>query len=355
VAQIDYAVVLGISGNTVTLDRPLKYAHVDGAYEPTGDSNWGTARICLMDTGGSGIFNSDARMIQQIRWQGITFLINTNNTDNICYSEGCMNVRYENCTLLKWIPTMSGHATVSTGTQSAVAEIDKMIETVFYLTPTAGEIAEATGVQYLLIKGGTSSSIQVAPRQLRIDGTTITTTNPTFSYAISNAQWYGYAGHWIDTNTTYVKGSGSNSWTAHLSPTWSLTIGTDITWGGADGLQLTVPQSVANFMPVWCGMQFPGAIASVDGVIPFGSAAWGYVDSFTGDATNIYLHFVWVNGAKPTSGTLYPMGKARRWDMLSNTFGTGMSNPGANPGFARQQSDQAGAPTIAFPAGYPFT
>jgi hypothetical protein len=49
------------------------------------------------------------------------------------------------------------------------------------------------------------------------------------------------------------------------------------------------------------------------------------------------------------------MGKARRIDLLGNTFGAGMTNPGANPKYARQNSNQPGAPSYAWPVGYPYT
>src|SRR4029077_5041476 len=83
------------------------------------------------------------------------------------------------------------------------------------------------------------------------------------------------------------------------------TVGSDVTWTGADSLTLNLPASFGSFTTsanAACG----GMIISVDGVSPYGTAAWGYVDTVTGNgATALQFHVTWVFGPKPTSGSIY--------------------------------------------------
>jgi hypothetical protein len=127
----------------------------------------------------------------------------------------------------------------------------------------------------------------------------------------------------------------------------SLVIGTNATWNSN---QLRIPQSYANFQP-WLIWSTVGSILSLVAGGPF-TTNWGYVSGCTspGDGTALWLNVVWVNGVKPTSGTLWLQRRRRLYFAGGNTLTAGTK--WASPKFAKETA--TGHETgWDFPSGYP--
>jgi hypothetical protein len=83
----------------------------------------------------------------------------------------------------------------------------------------------------------------------------------------------------------------------------SLTLGTQATWSSN---QLQIPRGTAANFERWLINSGAGAILSTSAGGPF-TTNWGYISSVSspGDGTALWLNVTWVNGTKPTSGTLW--------------------------------------------------
>jgi hypothetical protein len=178
---------------------------------------------------------------------------------------------------------------------------------------------------------------QISPRQLRSKGThhdgsadgSASVARRAFGCPVTVA-YNGALGYWefgSDGACQFTHGLDDH-WMYPAGPDVSLKLGTNATWSGN---QLRIPRSFGSFEK-WLIWTTPGTIVSTHSLPPY-TTNWGYMASATspGDGAALWLNITWVNGTKPTSGTLY----LRRFQRLSfaqaNTFSpaTIWASPGA--------------------------
>jgi hypothetical protein len=356
ITYFDFCLVEAVSGTQVTLDRKLRFSYSPTFYEdPGSDNSIGVARIIPLDTGGAGGYiPADPRIGFQHRWVNITFAANPNTGDNICYVQGYIDISFENCTLTKCTPSMCKHVTYDSCTLTDVADLDKVMETLYFLNCTTRDLAQATGAQYVLVRGGSYGSLGImSPRQLRMLNAT-SMNGPAYGVNVSlghngPCMFYDYQGN------TFLKGSAGHSaniWTWQAQPYGHGEIGPELTWGGSDGLLLVIPRSFGKFDD-WLVAVHVGMILTTNGEPPAGSGSWGYISALSspGDGTAIWAQVVWPGGSKPTSGALYPNGRYRRVNFAGNTFGPGLQ--WNDPKFFHQNAP--GFTSYSLPVGYPFS
>jgi hypothetical protein len=366
---IDFVKVTNVSGTTVTLDRPLKYGYDQTWYEnPNDDQSLGVARLAPLDTGGTGGYiPTDPRLIIRGLFTNINFLSDPNYTgsptpagNNVLNAGLAIDLAFNGCSIPYLQITVTKHVYMKGCTATWSWEPDKESETIVFdgITTTGQIIQAATGFQYALFRNSTCAAIQMSPRQLRAINTTFSAVGDpfpgtggivgvpvTFAFQGPLQFWdFGAAGACGFTHGP----NGNNLINAYNAAfnNYSLVIGTDATWSGN---QLRIQSTFTNFQN-WLIFTAPGAILSTVAAPPF-STNWGYVASMSspGDGTALWLNVVWVNGTKPTSGTLYAA--RQRWLLFGsgNTLSSGTN--WASPGFAKKTA--TGCETgWDFPAGY---
>jgi hypothetical protein len=357
---IDFVKVASISGPTVTLDRRVRYRYSDTWFEnPTDDSSFGMVRIGCLDTGGlsNSNFTSDPRGTLRLTALNIVFIVNPTTVPNsvdgtgVVYLEGVIDASFENCTVPHIVPTMSKEVRYLNCTIGG-GEPDKLSEMLIFDGCTTATLDAATGFLYWLSRNTSHGCVQISPHQFRALNTIFDPAGDTFfnwpvTTTFNGPIWY------FDIKGCTFKPNVTNltlNWTPDGHPNSQsnvpVVIGTDATWFGN---QLRIPRSFANF-EVWLTTAYAGLILSVAGTAPV-SANWGYVSNVTspGDGTALWLDVVWVNGSKPLSGNIYPIGRFQRLDFANNTFVAPMA--WGDPQFVSERA----APNANwdFPAGYP--
>jgi len=354
---MDYVKVVSVNATTglVTLDRPLKYSYDSTWWEDAGDDqSFGRAWIMPWDTGGSGgTIPSDPRITLRGRLYNINFQPNPGSDHSaISLVQSHIQCDFDTCTVQNAQLTMSKHFALYGCTMQMNAEPDKLCETLVIDNTTTDGIGGATGYQYFLFRNSTATNsgggdtIQISPRQFRSIGSTFDAVNsstPPFTFSYNGPNWY------LDFQTTVFHGNVSNSWTYPGSAFSPVTIGTDATWSGN---QLRILSGNAHFQD-WLISAYTGGIVAVDGLGPI-TANWGYISSVTSDGAGgaLWLNIIWVNGTKPTSGTIdIVAAKGRRLFMESSCSFTG-SMTYADGKFAKQTAMPFEA-NWDFPVGYP--
>lgn len=347
---IDYVKVTGVSGTTVTLDRPLKYGYNQTWWEnPKDDQSLGVGRLAPFDTGGAGGYiPTDPRCVIRAYFLNLNFLGNPNfpggpntNGANIWNVGAGIHYIVENCRIPNAQFGMSKHFVMRGVTQTWQWEPDKLSETLLIDrgVNNGQVIGGTTGWAYLLIRNSHVGTLNVSPRQLRSKGSWHDGTGdgnfpgqPGASYGSPVGLSYnGSNGFWdfgMDGACQFSKGNDNHWMYPNPSGDESLTIGSNATWSGS---QLRIPRSFAKFEP-WLIYTTAGAILSTNPVPPY-TANWGYISDCTspGDGSALWLNVVWVNGTKPTSGTLWLRRLRRLYFAQANTLnpGTIWASPGA--------------------------
>lgn len=374
---IDYVRVVSVVGNTITLDRPLKYRYASDWYEDTSDGNsFGVARIVPWDTGGTGgVVPADPRMTYRGRLTNLNFVGNPNYTSgsllpDIVYTEAHIDIQFDGCTIPNATPSMCAHVLYNGGTMFA-SEFDKFIETLIMLGtntlfPTYDPIANghvaglhaATGVQFFLTRLCTHGCVQLSPRQLLAKGSSFDARGDTFLQTpfSTTAQGPLMDYRFMPFNATATKffsgGQNSGVWTfAGNTLSDPAIIGTNVTWSGN---RLFIPTAYAKFT-LWEESIYEGMILYQVNTSAFPVVTnWGYVSTLSspGDGTGIYANVVWVHGTKPTTGNLYPNARGRVLVVDPTTVFTAPC-VWADPMFVAEHTAPFG-PSYTFPTGYPW-
>jgi hypothetical protein len=377
VTWIDYVRVTNVSGTTITLDRPLKYAHISTLWEsPTDDQSLGIARIVPYDAGGTGGYvPSMIRVGLRVILTNLNFQINPNHTtDTATLVMGQIDVTFNGCTIPFYVSSIVGHTAWIGCTMSASPELDKISETMFIDNCSASvyngsiRINEVTGFLYLLIRNSHMPALSINPRQLRIMGNSlIDATGDTTLYAPVSWSYNGPLMYWSLENSTVQGSSGNHNWINAQNPSggwgggFGFTLGTDCNWGTgtppATTLVFPVGGSGSKFENAldWC---YAGMIVDGGGNTGFTPTTsnynYGYVASISspGDGTALWLNVVWVNGTKPTTGTVH-LHRNRRLNFTNMTLGNagGVTTTWADPGFTN--TNAPGHATYGWPAGLP--
>jgi hypothetical protein len=371
-AWVEYAKVTAVSGTTITLDRPLKYIHRQDNWESTtDDESLGVARIVPYDMGGqSGPAATFVRPMQRLVASNINFVANPNHvTDTNLFPIG-IDMQFIGCTLVSPSPTMSKNILwQNCNWVTKVPELDKLVEIVVIdgcnVSPlgNTAELQGGTGVEYVMIRGSHVGSINLGARQFRaIGGSNIDATGDTIEFVpIASFQAYGPIMSWAFNGSTVQaeNASPSNYWIYPQNPSGNsaYTLGTDCSWGTG-----TPPATTLVFPVGGSNSKFERALSSYEGIVIDGngnsgntpiSTNWGYVTKIysPGDGTAMWMDVTWVNGSKPTSGTIH----LHRWRSLAFTSMTfGSANHGtiwADAGFFK--TNAPGNATYGFPAGLP--
>jgi hypothetical protein len=363
---IDYVKVVSVSGTTVTLDRPLRHGYDQTWWEePNDDLSLGVARLCPYDTGGAGGYiPGDRRIFIRARVLNMDLQGNPNypggpNTDgaNIAYMAGAIDFTFEGCNIPNAQLSMCKHIALKNVTATWAWELDKESETLLIDGGTTATyvIQAATGFDYVLFRNHHAGLIQISPRQLRSKGTHHDGTGdggpgvgaaygPPITLAFQGP--LGFFEFGMDGACQFTHGL-DNRWMYPASPDVSLNLGTDATWSGN---RLQIPSSFRNFEN-WLNYTAPGTIVSSNALPPY-TTNWGYVASASspGDGSALWYNITWVNGTKPTSGTLYLRRLRRLYFAQANTFnaGTFWASPGGTKETAPSRETGWDAP-----AGYP--
>ncbi len=103
----------------------------------------------------------------------------------------------------------------------------------------------------------------------------------------------------------------------------------------------------------WLINSYKGGIVAINGLGPI-TANWGYIDSVTSDGAGgaLWLNIVWVNGVKPTSGTIDIAAAAGRRLFMESTCSFTGALSYADAKFAKQTATPFGA-SWDFPSGAP--
>jgi len=370
---IDYVRVTAVSGTTVRLDRPLKYAHSSTFWENLkDDQSLGVARLVPLDTGGTGGYvPSMPRVGLRVGMTNINFQANPNHTTaTSLISIGQIDVSYAGCTFVNPVPTITKHTLWTGCTYTTSPEPDKLCETLVIDNCTASAfngticIGGSTGFLYLLIRNSHLPPLQICPRQLRVMGGS--KIDALGDAHICCPLGWGYNGplmYWSVENST-LQGSSRQPtcfWQQNPSGGWGhglgFTLGTDCHWGtGSAASQLRFPVNLAGGSKFenaldWC---YAGMIVDAGTGFTPTTANYGYVSSVTspGDGSALWLNVVWVNGTKPTSGTIH-LHRNRRLNFVNVTLGTagGVTTGWLDPGFT--QTNAPGHAVYGWPAGLP--
>jgi len=387
VTWYDYVRVTNVSGTTATIDRPLKYAHISTLWEnSSNDQSLGVARIVPFDTGGAGGYvPSMLRIGLRSIISNIIFQVNPNHpTNTATISTGQIDLTLSGCTFPDGVVTQSKHTCWIGCTFSTSPELDKICETIVIDNCAASayngtiSVNEATGVLYLLIRGGHLPALSINPRQLRILGDAlIDALGDSTLFVPINSSYNGPLMYWSVESSTLRGSRGQPTCFYQQSPSggWGgglgFTLGTDCNWGtGESANQLQFPvnapaggkkrargglTSGSKFENAldWC---YAGMIVDGGGNTGFTptTANYGYVASITspGDGSALWLNVVWVNGTKPTSGTIH-LHRCRRLNFVNVTLGTagGVTTTWLDPGFTN--TNAPGHATYGWPAGLP--
>ena len=356
---IDYVIPTAVSGTTVTLDRPLKYGYDQTWWEdPTEDSFFGVAWAAPVDIGGTGgAAPSVPRTMLRGTIQDINFLTNPNAAGaDISYMDSFIDLQFVRCKIPDLQCSMGKHFALLNCTLTSQSEPDKQIETLFFDGTTTGTLFAASGVQYFLARNSTfrndgsqPDTCQISPSQFRSIGSTFdagSSQTPPYTRNYQGPSWY-----WDFKSTVFTGTAASTGWTYPGTSFSPLTIGTDAHWSGN---QLQIPSSFAHFED-WLINSYAGGIVAVtvNGLGPI-TTNWGYIASVSssGNVNTLYLNIVWVNGTKPTSGTIdIVAARMRRVLMEPSCTFTGVV------GYANaRMTSQTVAPfgtNYGFPAGLP--
>ena len=350
VMNIDYAKVLSVTGTKVALDRPVKYRHSATSWEdPTDDESFGRAWLVPWDLGGAGgAVPTDPRMTVRGAFLNINLAANPNG-DDITYLEHHIDASFENCSLTNPQVTMSQHVLFKNCTITRGGEPDKMMETLIFDGGTTGELGGGTGAQYWLSRNVRHGCIQVSPRQFRSLNTIHDATGDTYLTVPFSLAHNGPCLLYDFEGSTFKSNGSTNNWIWKNPPYSPIRIGIDATW---QGNRLIIPRSFAQFED-WMIALFEGAVVSTTGKPQ--PASWGYVQTLSspGDGSAIWVDIVWVTGAKPASGSIYPNGRFHR--LLFGASNVFVAPCGwEEPGFMKETIPTAFGPSYDFPPGYPL-
>jgi hypothetical protein len=351
VAYFDYVKIVSVVGSTVTWDRPTRYRYSSTFWEDNDDQAFGRAWLVPWDMGGvGGAVPSDPRLTIRGSFLNINFQPNPNG-DAISLLDGFIDVSFENCNVPNPQPTMSKHVLFKYCTTTNGGEPDKIVETLVFDDCATGILGGGTGVQYWLSRYSHHGCIQISPRQFRSlnslhDGSIgYADLHLPFTISYNGPVMYNHF-----KGCMFKPGPDSNSWTYHGQPYSPIRIGIDATWSGN---RLIIPSGFPLFGD-WLNALYEGLILTTTGN-PLASSNWGYVANLTSPGNNsaIWADIVWVAGAKPTSGNIYPNGRFRRLNFESdNVFVSPMS--WEDPKFMKQTIPPALGPSYGFPTAYPL-
>jgi hypothetical protein len=352
VTYFDYVKVVAVSGATITLDRRLRYRYSDTFYENVrDDQSFGRAWIVPWDMGGTGgAVPSDPRLTIRGRFLNINFQTNPKNGGDICLMQGFIDMSFENCTIPNLQPTMSKHVLFLNCRSVNSGEPDKIIESIVFDGGTTGELGGGTGAQYWLSRNVKHGCIQVSPRQFRSLGSTFDAAANTYLSVPFSVAYNGPVMYYHFKKSTFKPGPNGKVWTWSNPPYSPIRIGSDARWSGT---RLIIPSSFAKFGD-WLNALYEGVILTTTGKPP-PTSNWGYVRNLSspGDGSALWADIVWVAGAQPTSGNIYPNGRFRRLNFeADNVFVAPMS--WLDPSFMKQTIPPALRPSYGFPAAYPL-
>jgi hypothetical protein len=357
----DYVKVTGLSGPTVTLDRPLRYRHSDSYYEqfPVDPNAFGVARIMPMDVGGSGGVESgtNVRLAQRQLWKNIEFVTNPNfstvDLGTFVYVFG-MDCFFDNCVAPNYTPSIVRNFMVTGGSVANRIEVDKLIcRAVVDNTTVGGEgIGSSTGCEIVLLRSSSVALVTSASRQFR-------SINSVFDYTLGPPSvnnipivpaFPGPMMKFEFYNTTFhADRLHTDGRVMYNVAAATCVLGTDGSWSGN---RLVIPAASPQFL-YWLGFGFEGAVVfNGDNVETF--ATWGYVTQISGspNGSALWLDVNWVQGPKPTSGQI----SISRGHVLfiDNTcvLGTGASWLEGG-GFTKVTVPASWGRSWDFPAGYP--
>jgi hypothetical protein len=232
-----------------------------------------------------------------------------------------------------------------------------------------------TGFMYALIRNSHLPPVQINPRQLRVmGGSNMDGLGDAHIYVPVQWSYNGPLMYWSIESSTMQGSAGQPTCFYGQNPTggWGgglgFTLGTDCNWGtGGSANQLQFPvnlRSGKKDLKDISGSKFENALdwcyvgMIVDGGVNTGftptTANYGYVASITspGDGTALWLNIVWLNGSKPTTGTIH-LHRNRRLNFVNVTLGTagGVTTTWLDPGFTN--TNAPGHATYGWPAGLP--
>jgi hypothetical protein len=309
--HIDYVKVVSISGTTITLDRKLKYVHRSDYWDQAQSNQiFGVAQLINLDTGGSGgIGTTDLRLCKRHTWKNIQFNINSNNSGgNNVQCNGQLDTSLEGCNMIDWTPSISRFMRCynCTFSQAVNNEPDKLGEMLIFdtvnITNAAGEIDNVTGFEYLFACNSTFVLLYVSPRQVRMFGCTIDSTGNTNVITPLTFAGNGPCFFWDFHNCSFQAQAGATQIFSSRGQPASGTFSNTFAWSG-NTLQIkTTDPSWEN----WLGWLDVNSVISTNNTPPV-TSNWGHVTGVrsSGDGAAIWYDVQWVNGTKPTSGTIY--------------------------------------------------
>lgn len=348
---LDWVIVTAVNASTgvVTLDRPLKYAYDSTWWEnPADDISFGTGWIYPADT------DSNGRATLRGRFSGINFQANPNGS-TIMLLQSHVQSDFDNCTTTNYQVTLGKHYALYNSNMVNEGEPDKQSETLFLDNTTLDGLGGVTGFSYCCFRNSTATNsgidpntIQISPRQFRSIGSKFdarNSTSPPYNFSFNGPNWY------LDFKSTIFTGAVGNIWTYGGSSFSPLTFGAAGNWSGT---QLQIPVASGNF-EAWLINSYAGAIVAVtaNALGPI-TANWGYVSSVTspGDGTALWLNITWVQGSKPTTGSIDIVGaRFRRLFMESTCSFTGSLV--YNDARMSKQTTTPFQASWGFPSGYP--
>jgi len=310
------------------------------------------------DTGGTGGYTpADPRIGYRCSFTNINFQPNPNYTfktgSSSVQSSGVIDMTFDGCTVLNYVTSIVKHSMLVGCSITLPSEPDKICETLVIDNCTASAfngtiyIGGATGLLYFLIRNSHLPPLQICPRQLRVMGSTLDALGDAHLYVPLNVGYNGALMYWSVENSTMQGSSGQPTCFYAQNPAggWGrglgFTLGADCKWGKRSAAsQLQFPVNLAGGSKFenaldWC---YPGMIVDAGTGFTPTTANYGYVSSVTspGDGSALWLNVVWVNGTKPTSGTIH-LHRNRRLNFVNVTLGTagGVTTGWLDPGFTQ--------------------
>jgi hypothetical protein len=362
---VDYVKVTGVSGTTVSLDRPLKYGYDQTWWENSNENNFGAARLVPTDTGGAGGYiPTDPRCFIRQKFTSIDIRGNPNGPPhtNIAFVGSGIDFTFDGCNVPNAQLSTTKHFTVRNVTATDGWEPDKVSETLLIDGGTTAPYGPgpASGFQYLLTRNHHAGLMTMSPRQWRSKGTwhdgSADGTASVGGEAIGCPITWGYDGpvmycdfgsdgacqfsHGLDNHWAYPWNGASAA----------LNLGRDATWSGN---QLRIPVTKlggavgGSMFEAWVAKTYPGAIVSTSAAPPH-TSNWGYVASASSprDGSALWLNIIWVNGTKPSKGALYLNRFRRLYFAQANVLNSGCI--WGSPGFEKET-----APTREAGWGFP--
>jgi hypothetical protein len=303
-----------------------------------------------MDLGGHDVLapGSHNRLTLRQTFRDIEFAANPstrNASADVVYVTSILDASFENCILPHPVPSVVNHVRY-VGAVIGSSEPDKVVGTLIVDDSRCGEAAEATGVEYYLVRNSKIAPVQISPRQLRLIGCTVDATDDRYLwYPIT----WAYNGPIlsVEVTGTILKINPTNADVRvmpHINP-MRLTLGRDAEWNGS---RLIIHKSSPVFLD-WQVWLFEGMIVTQ-------ASDWGVVRKLSGgpDGSAIWADIQWIAGARPTAGQLLG-GRGHSLVVDDTCRLDGRAAWGApSGGFMREHLPPSfGAASHDFPPGYP--